>query len=97
MIQYFPGTERAADAQIYIGHSYFQAGKNDMAIEAYDRAIQNYPKAPGVPDAYYRKGIALKNLKQPDRAREAFEYVVKTYPDSDAALLARQQLPPPTR
>ncbi len=97
VIQHFPGTERAADAQIYIGHSYFQAGKNDMAIEAYDRAIQSYPKAPGVPDAYYRKGIALKNLKQPDRAREAFEYVVKTYPDSDAALLARQQLPPPAR
>lgn len=97
VIKYFPGTERAADAQVYIGHSYFQAGRNESAIEAYDLAIQNYPTAPGVPDAYYRKGIALKNLKQPERAREAFEHVVKTYPDSSAALLSQQQIPPPAR
>ena len=48
---------------------------------------------PALPEAYYKKGIALKNLKQADEARAAFEYVVKTYPDSDArASLARQEL-----
>ena len=95
VIKYFPRAERAADAQVYIGHSYLQAGKNDKAVEAYDAAIRNYPEAPGVPDAYYKKGIALKTLKRPDAARAAFEYVVKTYPDSAAARLARQQLPRP--
>jgi tol-pal system protein YbgF len=93
VIKYFPGTELAAEAQVYIGHSHFQAGRNESAIEAYDLAIQNYPKAPDVPDAYYRKGIALRNLKQLDQAREAFEHVVKTYPDSSAALLSQQQIP----
>ena len=29
VIKYFPKSERAADAQTYIGHSYLQAGKND--------------------------------------------------------------------
>jgi TolA-binding protein len=37
-------------------------------------------------------GLALKSLKQMDRAREAFEFVVKTYPDSNAATLAQQAL-----
>jgi TolA-binding protein len=75
-----------------------QAGKNDKAVEAYDAAIKNYPNAPALPDAYYKKGIALKSLKQADAARAAFEYVVKTYPESSAASLARQQIPPsPTR
>jgi TolA-binding protein len=98
VIKYFPTAERASDAQIYIGHSYMQAGKNDQAVEAYDAAIRNYPNAPALPDAYYKKGIALKTLKQADAARAAFEFVVKTYPDSSAASLARQQIPQsPTR
>jgi tol-pal system protein YbgF len=97
VIKFYPTAERASDAQIYIGHSYMQAGKNDKAVEAYDAAIRNYPNAPALPDAYYKKGIALKSLKQTDAARAAFEYVVKTYPDSSAASLARQQIPAPTR
>jgi len=98
VIKYYPTAERASDAQIYIGHSYMQAGKNDKAVEAYDAAIKNYPNAPALPDAYYKKGIALKSLKQADAARAAFEYVVKTYPESSAASLARQQIPAsPTR
>jgi TolA-binding protein len=92
VIKLFPKAERAADAQVYIGHSYLQAGKNDKAVDAYDLAIRNYPGAPALPDAYYKKGIALKSLKQPEAARAAFEYVVKTYPDSSAATLARQQI-----
>jgi TolA-binding protein len=95
VIMYFPTAERAADAQVYIGHSYMQAGNNEKAVEAYDLAIRNYPNAPAIPDAYYKKGIALKTLKQPDAARAAFEHVVKTYPDSSAASLARQQIPQP--
>jgi TolA-binding protein len=93
VIKFFPTAERAADAQIYIGHSHMQAGRNDKAVEAYDAAIKNYPNAAALPDAYYKKGIALKSLKQTDAARAAFEYVVKTYPESNAAILARQQIP----
>ena len=92
VIKYFPKSERAADAQVYIGHSYLQAGKNDRAVEAYDLAIRNYPGTAVLPEAYYKKGVALKALKRPDEARAAFEYVVKTYPDSSSATLAKQQI-----
>ena len=53
------------------------------------RAIRNYPTSSAVPEAYYKKGTALQSLKQHDDAREAFEYVVKNYPDSTAATLAQ--------
>ena len=98
VIKFFPRSERAADAQVYIGHSYLQTNKNEKAIEAYDLAIRNYPGAPALPEAYYKKGIALRALKRPDEARAAFEYLVKTYPESSAASLAKQglaQLGPP--
>ena len=34
----------------------------------------------------------MQSLGQRERAHEAFEYVVKTYPDSDAGRLAKQRL-----
>jgi tol-pal system protein YbgF len=96
-IQSFPKDDRADDAQVYIGHCYMQAGKNDKAVEAYDVAIRNYPGGNAIPDAYYRRGVALRNLKQLDRAKDSFETVIKNYPDSAAASLARQQLAQPAR
>ena len=91
-IRSFPRSDRAADAQVYVGHSYLQAGRYEKAIEAYDLAIRTYPNGSLTPEAWYKKGTALLDLKQPDRATEAFEFVVKNYPESVAAGLARQQL-----
>jgi TolA-binding protein len=82
----------ADDAQLQIGHSYLAQGKNDKAVEEYDKVIRIYPGGNAVPDAYYKKGIALADLKQIDQARAAFETVAKTFPDSTAATLARQRL-----
>ena len=94
-IRSFPKSDMADDAQVAIGNSYLQDGKNDKAVEAYDQAIRTYPSGNAIPEAYYKKGLALKNLRQLDRAREAFEYVAKTYPDSDAGRLAKQQINTP--
>jgi tol-pal system protein YbgF len=91
-IRSFPKSDKADDAQVYIGNAYLNDGKNDKAVEAYDLAIRTYPTGDAIPEAYYKKGLALKSLRQIDLARQAWEYVVKTYPDSTAALLARQQI-----
>ena len=97
VIQYFPERSGPPTPRSTSATRTFRPARTTWRSRRTTGRSRTIPKAPGVPDAYYRKGIALKNLKQPDRAREAFEYVVKTYPDSDAALLARQQLPPPAR
>lgn len=91
-VRTFPKSEQAGEAQLYIGHSFLQLGKNDKAVEAYDVMIRTYPKSPSIPEAYYRKGVALQNLRQSEPAREAFEIVIKNYPDSLEATLARQAL-----
>jgi tol-pal system protein YbgF len=88
----FPRSDMADDAQVYIGNSYLQDGKNDKAIEAYDLAIRTYPNGNAIPEAYYKKGLALKNLRQNDQARQAFETLIRLFPQSDAAGLARQAL-----
>ena len=91
-IKSYPKSEQAVDAQVYICSSYLQDGKNDKAVEACDLAIRTYPNGKSVPDAYYKKGLALQNLRNLNGARDAFEYVVKTYPTTDAGMLAKQRL-----
>ncbi len=91
-IRSFPTSPDADDAQVFIGHAYAQQGKNQQAVDAYDKAIRAYPAGNAIPEAYYKKGVALKDLKQLDLAREAFETVATKYPDSDAGRLAKQAL-----
>lgn len=88
----FPKSERADDAQFYIGQSYYNQGKYTEAADAYNLAIRTYPDGDILPDAYYKMGESYRNLKQGDRARTAFQFVVKTYPESAAAAMAGQRL-----
>jgi TolA-binding protein len=82
----------ADDAQVLIGNSYLQDGKYEKAIEAYDVAIRTYANGNAIPEAYYKKGLAHRGLRQLDQARQAFESVIRTYPQSAEAGLARQAL-----
>ena len=91
-IKSFPKSDLADDAQVNICVAYSQAGQNDKAVEACDLAIRTYPTGDKIPDAYYRKGIALQALRDLNGAREAWEHVVKSSPDSDAGRLAKQRL-----
>jgi TolA-binding protein len=91
-IKSFPKSDKADDAQVYICASYLNDNKNDKAAEACDLAIRNYPGTNSIPEAYWRKGLALSNLKDLAGARAAWEMLIKTFPDSDAATQAKQRL-----
>jgi TolA-binding protein len=91
-IKSFPKSDQADDAQVNICAAYVQDGKNDKAVEACDLAIRTYPTGDKIPDAYYKKGLALMNLRDVNGAREAWEHVVKTNPETDAGRLAKQRL-----
>jgi tol-pal system protein YbgF len=91
-IKSYPKSDQADDAQVYICTAYLQDGKNDKAVEACDLAIRTYPSGDKIPDAYYKKGLALQNLRNLNGAREAWEHVVNANPDSDAGRLAKQRL-----
>ena len=91
-IKSYPKSEQADDAQVYICSAYLQDGKNEKAVEACDLAIRTYPSGNTIPDAYYKKGLALQNLRNLNGARDAWEYAVKIFPDTDAGRLAKQRL-----
>ena len=93
----FPRSELADDAQFYIGES--QSGQNQFAdaVAAYNQVIQNYPGTDKVPDSYYKRGLAQERLGQSDAARASYETLIKSFRDSTAAQLARQNLDRLTR
>jgi tol-pal system protein YbgF len=88
----FPRSDLADEAQFYIGECNYADGKNQEAVQAYTQVITNYPRGQSVAPAYYKRGLAFERLGQIDRARESFEAVIKTFPESDAARLAKQNL-----
>jgi TolA-binding protein len=91
-IKNFPKSERADDAQVAICASYLNANRNQQAVDACDLAIRTYPGTNSIPEAYYRKGLGLSNLKDLAGARSAWETLIKNFPDSSLALLAQQGL-----
>jgi len=91
-IKSFPKADLADDAQVNICMAYLQDGKNEKAVEACDLAIRNYPTGDKIPDAYYRKGLALQNLRDLNGARDAWEHAAKIDPDGAAGRLAKQRL-----
>jgi len=91
-IRTYPRSEQAGDAQYFIGESYYQQGLFRESAAAFDRGIADYPNSKRIPDMYWKRGMAQNALGQTDRARESWEYVVKTFPNSDAGRLARQRL-----
>jgi tol-pal system protein YbgF len=88
----FPRSEQADDAQLYIGETYFAQNQWSEAIAAYNQLIQSYPGTNSVPVAYYKRGLAEERLGQIDAARASWEAAAKSFPDSDAGRLAKQNL-----
>jgi TolA-binding protein len=70
----------------------YETAYADYTAGQWSLAIQGYPSSNILPEAWYKVGISYDRLGQPDKAREAFEAVVKNYPNSDAGGLARQNL-----
>jgi tol-pal system protein YbgF len=91
-IRTFPTSPKAAEAQLYIGYSLYNAGRNNDALAALQKVISDYSQSGSVSSAYYKLGLTYEALKQPDNARKAFETVVQKYPNSADAVLAQQAL-----
>jgi len=92
LLRTFPRSESAGDAQFYIGETYYAQKKWSEAIDAYGLVLQNHRTSSVVPDAYFKRGRAYEQANMPDGARAAWEAVVKSFPESDAARLAKQAL-----
>lgn len=91
-LKQYPRSELADDAQLGICQAYEKDNKPQDSAAACDLVIRNYPNSDKLAEAYYRKGLALSNLRNTAGAREAWDFVVKNFPSTAMADLARNGL-----
>jgi len=91
-VETYPSSEMADNAQYWIGEVFFAQKKFNEAIAEFDKVSLMFPKGDKVPAARFKKGMALVELGQSDAARAEFQALIRAYPRSNEAVLARQQL-----
>lgn len=92
LLRAYPQSDDAPEAMIYIAETY-AAERNQVAADSvYGLVVQRFPASPKAATALYKRGVALRAAGRTAQARAAFDRVVKDYPRSDEAALARDQL-----
>jgi tol-pal system protein YbgF len=92
LIQNHPKSERADNAQFWIGEIYYREKWYEKAILEYQKVIENYPQGNKVPASLLKQGFAFLNLGDKANTRLIFEELVKKYPKSNEAKIARDKL-----
>lgn len=90
-LRLYPTGDRAADAVYFIGES-FATTNPDSAAAYYRRVVSDYGGSPRVATALYKLGLMAEQRGDSQAARDAYQRVVREFPTSDAAELARDRL-----
>jgi tol-pal system protein YbgF len=91
-LQAFPDTELSDNAAYWVGECYFGQGKFEQAIQQFDLLQERFPRSDKTASAWLKKGYALLELGQRQAGVAQLRKVIKDYPGSDEANLARQRL-----
>jgi len=90
-LQRYPGSSYAANAQYYLGSSYFAQRDCKGAISAQLLVLKNYPDSPRAPEAMLNIASCQSELKD-KAAKKTLQDLIKAYPDSAAAVTAKERL-----
>ncbi len=90
----YPQFEQAARAQLYIGETYKGEGNTDAADSVYQLVTSKYPKSPEAATGLYRHGRVLWDADKKAEARIVLNRLIREYPNSDEAGLAKDLLNP---
>jgi len=91
-LTYFPNTELAPKAQYYLGEIDYNRGDFTNAVKHFDLVLEHYPENPKTADAHLMKGLALLKSNRRNNAVQEFRVLVASYPHTDQARKALQQL-----
>jgi len=92
LIQRYPESEQADNAQFWIGETYYREKWYEKAILEYQQVIEKYPKGNKVQASLLKQGLSFYNLGDKANARLILKELVKQYPKSIEAEIARRQL-----
>ena len=91
-LQYYGDTDRASNAQFYIGDCYYRLKNYEQAIEEYNKCLERYPDGNKSASAQLKKAYALLELEQKQAGVRELRSLIQRYPNTSEANLARQRL-----
>ncbi len=75
-----PKADLAANAQYWLGETYYVRKMYKEAAQAFLTSYQKYPKGPKRPDSLLKLGMSLKSLGQKGAACDSFSELLSKYP-----------------
>jgi tol-pal system protein YbgF len=88
----YPRHELADNAMYWIGESYYAEESFSDALRYFQRILDEYPDSNKVPDAMVKAAITLQRAGELDQGRFLLNQVIKVYPGTQSAEVARQKL-----
>lgn len=87
-----PKSDRADNAQFWIGECFMALKHYEQAILAYQKVIKKYPKGNKIPNAMFRQAMAFLEIKDKTSTRLLLRKIIKSYPKSTEAQIAQKKL-----
>jgi len=91
-VRRFADTDLADNAQYGAGESFFALAAFDSASTEYQRVVDAWPKGDKVPAALYKLGLSRDKLGDAAGSRRALDDLIKRFPNSGEAQLARERV-----
>ena len=89
-LQRFPNNSYASNAQFWLGDCYFNQQQYSLAVQEFERVLNDYSSAAKSPDALLKIAIAKLQLGSTDEARQAVDTLSRRYPKSTATQKAQE-------
>lgn len=88
----YPTGEYSDNAQFWIGECYFFEKNYEKAILEYEKVTKKFPSSNKVPYALLKQGISFQKLGDKVSAKLLLQQVIKDYPNTSQARIARSKL-----
>uniref|UniRef100_C6E653 Tol-pal system protein YbgF n=1 Tax=Geobacter sp. (strain M21) TaxID=443144 RepID=C6E653_GEOSM len=90
-LEHHPKHNLAANAQYWIGESYYSEKKFEDAVLEFENVIKNYPDKDKAPAAMLKQGMAFRELGDTKSANYILKRLVEEHPKSEEAKIAREK------
>jgi len=91
-LQQNPKHELAANAQYWVGETYYSEKNYEQAILAFQDVIKNYPGKEKIPAAMLKQGMAFADLGDAKSARFVYGKLKEDFPKTEEAKQAAEKL-----
>lgn len=88
----YPNGRFSDNAQYWLGEANYVQRRFSDALAEFDKVLKNHPQSPKRADAMLKMGYTYQELGDSEKARVLLNDVIRDYPSSTAASLAKKRL-----